>query len=66
MTTQLWAGRYANATFFASHSTDSSDSISFGMDLLPMIKDNISPKEYIAQFLKRFENEVNDILERLS
>ena len=58
--------RYANATFFASHSTDSSDSISFGMDLLPMIKDNISPKEYIAQFLKRFENEVNDILERLS
>lgn len=58
--------RYANATFFASHSTDSSDSISFGMDLLPMIKDNISPKEYIAQFLKRFENEVNDTLERLS
>ncbi len=58
--------RYANATFFASHSTDSSDSISFGMDLLPMIKNNISPKEYIAQFLKRFENEVNDTLERLS
>lgn len=58
--------RYANATFFASHSTDSSDSISFGMDLVPMIENNITPKEYIAQFMNRFEKEVNDTLERLS
>lgn len=58
--------RYANATFFASHSTDSSNSLSFGMDLMPMIENDISPKEYIAQFLNRFVNEVNDTLERLS
>ena len=49
-----------------SHSTDSSDSISFGMDLVPMIENNITPKEYIAQFMNRFEKEVNDTLERLS
>ena len=58
--------RYANATFFASHNTDSSDSLSFGMDLLPMIEDDISPKEYIARFLNKFISEVNDTLERLS
>ncbi len=57
--------RYANATFFASHSTDSCDSISFGMDLMPMIENDISAKEYISQFIDRFTNEVNTTLERL-
>lgn len=58
--------RYANATFFASHSTDSSNSISFGMDLMPLVTENISPKEYVNGFLNGFVNEVNNTLERLS
>lgn len=57
--------RYANATFFASHATDSSDSISFGMDLMPMIEKDISPRDYIAGYLNRMVCEINDTLERL-
>lgn len=58
--------RYANATFFASHSTDNFDSVSFGMDLMPMIESGISPAEYAMQYIKRFADEVNDTLGRLS
>lgn len=58
--------RYANATFFASHSTDNFDSVSFGMDLMPMIESGITPAEYAMQYIKRFADEVNDTLGRLS
>lgn len=58
--------RYANATFFASHSTDNFDSVSFGMDLMPMIESEMTPAEYAMQYIKRFADEVNDTLERLS
>ncbi len=57
--------RYANATFFASHSTDDFESMSIGIDLMPIISEGISPTDYIKQYINRFENEVTDTLERM-
>ncbi len=57
--------RFANATFFASHSTDNFESMSIGVDLMPIVSGGISPKEYIASYIRRFEDEINSTLERL-
>lgn len=58
--------RRANATYFASHSTDTSFGLIYGMDLTPLIEqDALSPGAYIQQFLDRFVRDVQDRLARL-
>ena len=49
----------ANATFFASHATDTNDALTWAVDLTPLIKDDtIVVSEYIVSFIKRFEEDV--------
>lgn len=57
--------RYANATFFESHGVDGAESLSFGLDLMPLIESSKSPSEYIDIFIDRFREEVHGTLERL-
>lgn len=57
--------RLANATFFESHDTDNCNSMNFGLDLMPMIENDIPVKDYIDSYIDKFRNEVNNTLERL-
>ena len=51
--------RLANATFFASHDTDTSQALIFAMDLTPLIEDDgLDIKEYVAEYIDRFEKDV--------
>lgn len=51
--------RRANATYHASHGTDESTAINFGMDLTPLIKDpSLDPVEYAMSYINRFASEV--------
>ena len=53
--------RAANATFFASHSTDNASGLTFGMDLTPLLHDkNLSPQAYVLGLIADFENSVKD------
>ena len=53
--------RAANATFFASHSTDNASGLTFGMDLTPLLHDkNLSPQDYVLSLIADFENSVKD------
>ncbi|NLK39826.1 MAG: PIG-L family deacetylase [Clostridiales bacterium] len=57
--------RSANATFFASHDVDSSDSLTYGIDMSPLIRDtSLSVTDFITGFVDRFKNEVITRLER--
>lgn len=57
--------RYANATFFASHSTDNITSMSFGIDLMPVIEQNMSVREYVNGYINKFKDEVNTTIGKL-
>lgn len=58
--------RKANATYFASHGVDTATGLSFGMDLTPLISDpSLSIESYVRDFIRRFEDEVGDRLQRL-
>jgi LmbE family N-acetylglucosaminyl deacetylase len=51
--------RRANATYFASHGTDSSTGLAFGMDLTPLIQDDSQDVgAYVQAFIKRFSTDV--------
>lgn len=58
--------RLANATFFESHDTDECVSMNFGLDLMPMITNDIPVREYIDSYISKFKNEVDETLKRLS
>ncbi|HET9177165.1 MAG TPA: PIG-L family deacetylase [Terriglobia bacterium] len=52
--------RRANATYFASHATDVAESVIFGIDLTPLVKDDqLDPVRYITSFIDRFSQEVS-------
>ena len=52
--------RRANATFFASHGTDTEESIIFGIDLTPLIKDpELDIEQYIISFIHNFAANVS-------
>lgn len=58
--------RKANATYFESHGTDTTQGLSFGMDLTPLIQDDqIELGAYIQEHIARFAREVADRLERM-
>jgi LmbE family N-acetylglucosaminyl deacetylase len=55
--------RAANATFFQSHSTDSSTQLIFGMDLTPLVTDpSIDILEFVLDFIAAFSADVKEKL----
>jgi len=55
----------ANATFFASHNVDSSDSLSYGLDITELVYDEkLSLEEFIIKYIDNFKNEVTNRLRR--
>lgn len=55
--------RYANATYFQSHSVDTYKMISYGIDLKPLLKNpDLSVKEYALSFVDDLRNEIDALL----
>ena len=55
--------RRANATFFDSHAADECESVSFAMDLTPLVADpSLDIVEYVLGFIQRFEDDVRSKL----
>jgi LmbE family N-acetylglucosaminyl deacetylase len=55
--------RRANATFFESHAVDACESVSFAMDLTPLVADpSLDIVEYVLGFIRRFEADVRNKL----
>lgn len=51
--------RSANASFFESHGVDRSDSLSFAMDLTPLIRNEaLDILDYVVGFIDRFRSDV--------
>ena len=58
--------RRANATYYASHSTDVATGMIFAMDLTPLIEgSDTSIRAYVREFTERFVQEVTGRLMRL-
>jgi LmbE family N-acetylglucosaminyl deacetylase len=58
--------RLANATFFASHEVDETDSLAFGLDITALVEQDIDPAAFINGYIQRFKDEVNDRIRKLS
>ncbi|MGI6250291.1 MAG: PIG-L deacetylase family protein [Anaerolineaceae bacterium] len=58
--------RRGNATFFASHGTDQSTGLWFGMDLTPLMQADVQPDAFIKRQIARFEEDVVNRLKRLN
>ena len=58
--------RCANATFFESHNTDEASSQSFGLDLMPLVKGEETPADFIISYIEKFKSEVENTIARLS
>ena len=59
--------RKAHATYFASHGVDESQSLNFGMDLTPLLKDpSLAPAELLNRYIRRFADEVNERVAKMS
>jgi len=59
--------RLANATFFKSNSVDTSDSLSFGLDITQLVYDKtLSPADFIRTYISNFENDVISRISKLS
>ena len=52
--------RLANATYAASHATDTSQSLIYGMDLTPLIEnDDLNISEYVLEYIRRMMSNIN-------
>jgi LmbE family N-acetylglucosaminyl deacetylase len=59
--------RRANATYYATHGTDVTTGLTYGMDLTPLVTDPArDPQAYVQEYIQRFSREVSDRLARLS
>ena len=58
--------RLANATFFASHGVDETDSLAFALDITPLVEQDLDPIEFINRYIENFKNEVNERIGKLS
>jgi len=57
--------RLANATYAESHGTDTTNQLSFAMDLTPLIKDSsLDIKHYILGYIQRFSEDVSEKLQK--
>ncbi len=51
----------ANATFFASHATDESSALAFGIDLTPLVRDSaLSVAEFMGGFIDRMAKDIEE------
>jgi LmbE family N-acetylglucosaminyl deacetylase len=58
--------RKAHSTYFASHGTDATTGLSFGMDLTPLMADRgLDPDVYVQNHIQRFAQEVADRIGKL-
>ncbi len=58
--------RLANATYAASHATDTSEAMTFAMDLTPLVKDDtLNIKEYVLGYIDRFSRDVESKIDKL-
>jgi LmbE family N-acetylglucosaminyl deacetylase len=57
--------RRANATYFASHSTDIATGMIFAMDLTPLIDPDEDIESFLTEMTGRFVQDVTDRLDRL-
>ncbi len=58
--------RKAHATYFASHGTDVTTGLSFGVELTPLIVDpDKDPGSYMQEYIQRFAQEVADRMSKL-
>jgi LmbE family N-acetylglucosaminyl deacetylase len=58
--------RRANATYFASHGLDTTEGLSFGMDLTPLIADSqLEIASFVQAPIARFAKDVEDRLKRV-
>lgn len=56
----------ANATYFKSHSVDAASSVSFAMDLTPLIQDDtVDPLDFMRELLQHFTDDVEARLNRM-
>jgi LmbE family N-acetylglucosaminyl deacetylase len=58
--------RLANATFFASHDVDETDSAAFGLDITALVEQDLDPAEFINGYIAKFRDEVNGRIAKLS
>ena len=55
--------RYANATYYQSHSVDTYKMISYAIDLKPLLKNkDLSIMEYALSFVDDLRNEIEDVI----
>ncbi len=53
--------RRANATYFESHGVDNATSMSYAMDMTPLMNNTrLKPVEFIQEFIHRFAQDVNE------
>jgi LmbE family N-acetylglucosaminyl deacetylase len=58
--------RRAHATYFASHGTDTTTGLSYGMDLTPLMQEpELDPGAYVQGYLQRFAQEIAERLRLL-
>jgi len=58
--------RRANATYFASHGTDVTTGMNYGIDLTPLVADPaLDVKAFVQGFIDRFAGDVQDRLARM-
>ena len=59
--------RKAHATYFASHGTDLTTGLTYGMDFTPLMADpGEDPGRYVQEYIQRFAQEVAERIVRLS
>ena len=58
--------RLANATFFASHAVDETDSVSYGLDITELVGQAMEPGAFIGRYIDRFKEEAMSRLDQLS
>jgi LmbE family N-acetylglucosaminyl deacetylase len=58
--------RLANATYFASHATDTESAVTYALDLTPLVTQReLTLAEYTLRHLERFRDDVRDRIARL-
>ncbi|MCP4149914.1 MAG: PIG-L family deacetylase [bacterium] len=59
--------RHSNATFFNASQTDTSDQLSYAMDLLPLVQtDSMDITDYVSNYIDNFKNEIIATLKNAS
>jgi len=58
--------RLANATFYAAHDVDETDSMTFGLDITELVEKELDPAAFIGGYIDKFKADVSARLASLS